>query len=139
MIYSSTFTEKYYLEFSTYYNDAEIIDWQSDDNTSVPIGDLQTLGFETELSYKFDIGNIGVNYAGAKDGLLSLTTALQGEPEEAAAAQSIARINKEGTYATNFCLNSSVSISQIAKQKLYFICKTYSIRTTMYVGIKAKL
>jgi outer membrane receptor protein involved in Fe transport len=54
------------LNFSGFWNDVEVIAFQGDLNVTRHVGDLQLIGLEPEISYRWSFGRVGANYSWVK-------------------------------------------------------------------------
>ena len=51
LIYSTNPSENFSLHIAAFWNDLEVISWNSDENTTSRLGDLRLYGIEPELRY----------------------------------------------------------------------------------------
>ena len=65
-IYTRGFGYNYTMTTGIFYNDAESIAWDSNNDLTVWIGDLKTMGLELELNQQSETSQWGVNYAYTK-------------------------------------------------------------------------
>ncbi len=66
LIYSSKLTKSLTFTTSTFYNQNEVIAWDSVLRRAAPVGTLKTIGFELETKYQKDNFNLGVNHSFVK-------------------------------------------------------------------------
>jgi len=66
LIYSANPSEDFSLNIAAFWNDLEVISWNSDENTSSRLGDLRLYGIEPELRYPWSYGQVGASYSFVK-------------------------------------------------------------------------
>jgi hypothetical protein len=66
MIYSALLSDQLSMNLSGFWNDAEVIAFDGNLNVTRPSGDLQLVGIEAEIDYKWSYGMVGANYSYVK-------------------------------------------------------------------------
>ncbi len=62
-IYTARINERFSVSLASFYNDAEVIAWNKDTQTTSHVGDLELFGLELELKYKKSFGEVGLSYS----------------------------------------------------------------------------
>ena len=63
VIYSASINDRLSLSLAGFWNDAEVIAWNQEAQSTNEVGELQLFGLEPEVKYKWSFGQVGMSYS----------------------------------------------------------------------------